>query len=327
MKKTVLGSGRSGVKGNESPPLNALTRGKGGAAAYLKKNGVYYLLLLPVVVYFAIFAYAPMYGIIIAWKRFSPALGILGSKWVGWIYFEQFFSSMYFGRILKNTLLISFYDILFGFPLPIIFAILLNELRSRKFMKVIQTVSYMPYFISIVIICGMLKDFLGNDGIITTFLSYFGMPIKAWLQDPAAYRLIYVASGIWQNLGFSAVVFLAAISGVDTQLYDAAYIDGCSTVRRIFHVTLPAIVPTIVIMFILRIGSVLGIGAEKTLLLYSPTTYVTGDIISSFVYRYGLLNQNYSYGTAVGIFNSVVNIVLLTGTNFLSRKLTETSLW
>lgn len=300
---------------------------KDRVAAYLKTHWHYYLLLLPVVTYFVIFAYVPMYGVVIAWKRYSPALGIWGSKWVGWTYFEQFFSSIYFSRILKNTLLLSFYDILFGFPLPIIFAILLNELRSRKLMKVIQTVSYMPYFISVVIICGMLVDFLSAEGAITTFLSFFGFPQKAWLQDPAAYRLIYVASGIWQNMGFNAVVFLAAISGVDTQLYDVAYIDGCNTLRRIYHVTIPAIIPTIVIMFILRVGGVLGIGAEKTLLLYSPPTYITGDIISSFVYRYGLVNQNYSYATAVGIFNSIVNIILLTMTNMLSKKLTETSLW
>ena len=296
-------------------------------STYMRKYWIYYCLLIPVLVYFAIFCYAPMYGVIIAWKRYSPAFGITGSKWVGWLYFRQFFSSMYFGRILRNTLLISIYDIIFGFPLPIIFAILLNELRNKTFAKFIQTTSYLPYFISVVIICGMLTDFLNEDGVITTFLSYFGLPKKIWLNDASAYRTIYVASGIWQGMGYNAVVYLAAISMVDTQLYDAAYIDGCNKSRRIIHVTIPSIVPTIVIMFILRMGSVLGIGADKALLLYNPLTYETSDIISTFTYRYGLLNANYSYGAAVGIFNSAVNIILLGTVNAISRRVSDTSLW
>lgn len=296
-------------------------------ATYMRKYWLYYCLLIPVLAYFAVFCYAPMYGIIIAWKRYSPAFGITGSKWVGWLYFRQFFSSMYFGRILRNTLLISIYDIVFGFPLPILFAILLNELRNKAFAKFIQTTSYLPYFISVVIICGMLTDFLNEDGVVTAFLSYLGFPKKIWLNDASAYRTIYVASGIWQGMGYSAVIYLAAISMVDTQLYDAAYIDGCNKIRRIIHVTIPSIVPTIVIMFILRMGSVLGIGADKALLLYNPLTYETSDIISTFTYRYGLLNTNYSYGAAVGIFNSVVNIVLLGTVNAISRRVSSTSLW
>lgn len=299
----------------------------GRRVQYLKNNWVYYALLIPVLAYFLIFCYVPMYGVLIAWKRYSPALGILGSEWVGWMYFEQFFSSVYFVRILKNTLLLSFYGILIGFPIPILFALLLNELRNKLFKSFVQTVSYLPHFISVVIICGMLMDFLNQDGVITMFLTFFGAEAKTWLNDPNAYRTIYIASDIWQSMGYSAIVYIAAIAGIDTQLYDAAEIDGCNTLKKMWHVTLPGIVPTITIMLILRIGSVLNVGAEKALLLYNPLTYETSDIISTFVYRYGMFNANYSYGTAVGLFNSIVNIVLLVSANLICKKTTETSLW
>lgn len=307
--------------------LNAPYKKKLNLKYYMKNNWVFYLMLIPVVAYFLIFSYYPMYGVIIAWKRFSPALGIWGSDWVGWLYFEQFFSSVYFTRILKNTLLLSFYEIAIGFPIPILFALLLNELKNKYFKSFVQTVSYLPYFVSIVIICGMLVDFLNQDGVITTFLTSFGLPAKTWLNEPSAYRTIYVLSGIWQNMGYSAVVYIAAISGIDTQLYDAAEMDGCNTLQKMWHVTVSGILPTIMIMFILRIGNVLSVGSEKALLLYNPLTYENSDIISTFVYRYGLINNNYSYGTAVSLFNSVINIIFLVSANAISKKLTKTSLW
>lgn len=297
------------------------------AKHYLKNNWVFYAMLVPVVAYFLIFSYIPMYGVIIAWKRYTPALGVFDSEWVGWLYFEQFFSSIYFTRILKNTLLLSFYEIVVGFPIPIIFALLLNELKQKTFKTFVQTISYLPHFISIVIIGGMIVDFLNQDGVLTILLTSFGFPAKTWLNDPNAYRTIYVLSGIWQGMGYGAVVYIAAMSGIDTQLYDAAEMDGCSTLKKMLHVTIPGIIPTVTIMFILRIGSVLSVGAEKTLLLYNPLTYETSDIISTFVYRYGLINSNYSYGTAVSLFNSFVNIIFLVTANRIAKKLTETSLW
>lgn len=294
---------------------------------YIKQNWIYYAMFVPVLAYFIFFCYMPMYGIVIAWKRYSPALGILNSPWAGWMYFRQFFSSIYFSRILRNTLLLSFYGLIFAFPLPIIFALLLNELRCKFFKSCVQTISYLPHFISTVIICGMLVDFLNADGVISVFLTHFGLPAKTWLNDPAAYRIIYIGSDVWQGLGWNSIIYLAAIAGIDTQLYDAASIDGCNTARKMWHVTLPGILPTIIIMLILGLGSVLSIGAEKALLLYSPLTYETSDIISTFVYRYGLINSNYSYGTAVGLFNSLVNIALLISANFICKKVTDTSLW
>lgn len=297
---------------------------------YLARYWILYAMLAPVLAYFLIFKYAPMYGILIAWKRYSPTQGILGSPWVGWRHFESFFGSVYFIPVLRNTVLINLYSLVFGFPIPIVFALLLGELRNVAFQRTIQTVSYLPHFISTVVVVGMIYDFLDPArGIITILLDrVFGLEARIWLNQPEAFRAIFVSSGIWQSTGWNAIIYIAALTGIDPQLYEAATIDGCGILRKMIHISLPGILPTIVILFILRIGQLLNIGAEKVILLYNPLTYETGDVISSFVYRRGFAERpNQSFATAVGLFNQVVNLIFLVGANALSRKATRTSLW
>ena len=297
---------------------------------YFKKYWILYAMLVPVLLYFIIFKYAPMYGVIIAWKRYSPSRGILGSPWVGWRHFESFFGSVYFWTILRNTMLINLYSLVFGFPIPIIFALMLNELRNVVFKRTVQTVSYLPHFISTVVVVGIIFDFLGPErGIITILLDrLLGLEPRIWLNQPGAFRTIFVASGIWQGMGWSAIIYIAALSAIDSQLYEAATIDGCGTIRKMLNVTLPGILPTIIIMLILRMGQLLNIGVEKVILLYNPLTYETGDVISSFVYRRGFAERpNQSFATAVGLFNQGINLLFLVGANALSRRVTETSLW
>lgn len=310
------------------PELNTESKKEFNWKRYFANNWFLYLMLVPVLLYFIIFNYAPMYGVLIAWKRYIPSQGILGSPWVGWTHFKSFFDSFYFFRILRNTFLISFYDLLWGFPAPIIFALILNETKSKIFKSTVQTISYLPHFISTVIVCGILVDFLSVDGSISTLLNVvFGIERQEWLNNPGAFRPIFVASGIWQGLGWNAIIYLAALSNVDPELYQASSIDGCGILRRMWHVTIPGIMPTIVILFILRMGSMLSVGADKVILLYNPITYETGDVISSFVYRRGLIDNNFSYSTAVGLFNSAINLLFLNIANFISKRVGETSLW
>ncbi len=291
------------------------------------KHKYAYLMMLPVMAFYIIFHYAPMYGAIIAFKDYSPTMGILGSPWVGFKHFISFFTGMYFTRLLRNTLLISFYGLLFGFTAPILFALLLNELRSNRYKRVLQTVSYFPHFISMVVICGLIKTFTLSDGIINDLIVLLGGERSSLLQKPELFRPIFIISGIWQNLGWDSVIYLAALAGIDTQLYEACEVDGGRKFAKMWHITLPGIMPTIVIMFIMRIGQLLNVGYEKIILLYNPFTYETADVITSFVYRKGLLELNWSYSTAVGLFNSVVNFIFLIAVNGISRKLNDVSLW
>jgi putative aldouronate transport system permease protein len=264
----------------------------------------------------------------VAFKNYKPNIGIWKSEWVGFRYFQQFFSGYYLVRLLRNTFLINVYDIIFGFPAPIILALLLNELTSTAYKRIVQTVSYLPYFISQVVICGIMVSFLDSSGFITQLIAQItGNSPGNLLTVPQYFRTIYVGSGIWQGVGFGSIIYLSALGAVDSQLIDAAAIDGCNRFGRIWHVTLPAIMPTIIIMLILRLGNIMSVGFEKIILLYNPSTYETADVISSFVYRYGLLQGNYSYSTAVGLFNSVVNFVFLLIVNHVSKKVTEVSLW
>lgn len=287
-----------------------------------------YLMALPVIAYFIIFKYIPIYGVIIAFKSFNPNLGILGSPWVGFKHFESFFNSFYLGRLFTNTLLLSLYNIIFGFPAPIILALLLNEVKFSKFKKVIQSITYMPNFISLVVICGIVKDFVSRNGVITDLFFALGVPRSNMLLNAGLFRTIYVASGIWQSVGFGSIIYLAAMSNVDAELYEAAAIDGVtSRFRRAVHITLPCIAPTIIILFILQIGNLMNVGFEKVLLLYNNSILSTADIISTYVYRKGLLEFNYSYSSAVGLFNSVLNCGLLFGANWMSKRFTEVSLW
>lgn len=298
---------------------------------YLSQYWFVYVIFVLILSYYVIFKYIPMYGILIAFKRYSPSKGIMASEWIGWVNFQRFFSSVYFTRIFRNTIMLNGYNLIFGFSAPILFALMLNEIRRQAFKRVIQTISYLPHFISMVILAGILHDFLNNEGTISTLLNmFFGIERKVWLNDVDSYRAIYVISDIWKTLGWSAIIYLASLSNIDTQLYDSAEIDGCGSLRKILHVTLPGIASTIIIMFILRIGTMMSIGVEKTLLLYNPNTYEVSDVISSFVYRRGFgvdSRADYSFSTAVDLFNSVINMVLLIMANSLARRFSETSLW
>lgn len=292
-----------------------------------KKNWKVYLLVSPVILYYLIFCYKPMYGALIAFKEYSPGRGFLASPWVGFEYFRQFFSSVFFWQVLRNTLIISVNTILFGFPAPIILALLVNEVSNKRFAKTVQTISYLPHFISMVVICSMIREFTSYDGIINDIITFLGGERIVMLNEPGLFVPIYVLSGIWQEVGWGSIIYIAAIAGVDTGLYEAAQIDGAGRLRQLWHITLPSILPTIVIMLIMRIGNILNVGFEKIILLYNPVIYDTADVISTFVYRKGILEYNYSFSTAVGLFNSIVNFIMLIAANTISKKTTENGLW
>ncbi len=293
----------------------------------LRRNRALYLLVLPVVIFYIVFHYAPMYGAIIAFKDYTPSLGVMKSPWVGLSNFTRFFNSPYCFRLIRNTLLLSIYNLIFGFPAPIILALLLNEVRNTKFKSLTQTITYLPHFISMVVVAGMITNFCMSSGLFNDIIVFFGGERSPLLQNQDLYRLIYVASGIWQEVGWGSIIYLSALSGVDAQLYEAASIDGAGKWKQMIHITLPGIAPTIITMLILKMGSLMSLGYEKTILLYNDATLETADIISSYVYRVGILEQNWSYSTAIGLFNSVINCTLLIITNQLSKKLSDTSLW
>lgn len=289
----------------------------------LVRNRYIYIMLIPVVVYFIVFHYIPMFGVQIAFKDFSIAKGILDSPWAGLKHFKTYFNSYYFGRLIKNTVLLSAYNILFGFPAPILLAILINEVQNTKFKRVVQTVTYLPHFISIVIVCALLKNFFAVDGIVNQLL---GTNINFFMREDM-FRPLYVGSGIWQEIGWGSIVYLAAITGIDNSLYEAAEIDGAGRFQKILYVTIPCIATTITVMFIMRVGKMMTLGADKVLLMYSESIYSTADIISTFVYRKGLLEQNYSYSAAVDLVNSLVNCGLLVAANKLCKKISGNGLW
>lgn len=293
----------------------------------IKSKPSIYIMLIPVVTYFAIFCYYPMYGAIIAFKDYNPMLGILGSNWAGLQHFKSFFNDIYFWRLIRNTLRISISDLLINFPLAIVFALLLNEVRAKHFKKFVQSVSYIPHFISMVVVCGMIKQFTGDDGVITWFLSLFGLEKQALLAVPRFYLPIHILSNTWQHMGWNSIIYLAALSAVDDQLYEAAALDGATRLQQVRHVTLPGIMETIVIMFILKVGQLLNVGYEKVILLYNPNIYETADIINSYVYRKGLQEFSWSYSTAVGLFNTVVSVVLVFAANRLSKKVGQEGLF
>ena len=294
----------------------------------LVRNRYIYLLALPVIVYYILFHYLPMFGIVIAFKQFELGKGIMASRWVGLKYFWEYFSSSNCWRTIRNTLLISSYNLIFSFPTPIIFALLLNEIKNIWFKKMVQTITYLPHFISLVVVCSMITDFLATDGVITKLLAALGGPKTNYLGMPEAFRTIYVVSGIWQSIGWNSIIYLAALAGINTELYEAATVDGAGRFRQLLSVTLPGIAPTIITMLILALGQVMSVGFEKIILLYGPATYETADVISSFVYRRGLgESAQYSFSSAVGLFQSVVNLLLLLNANFLSKKFSGTNLF
>lgn len=293
----------------------------------LMMNKYIYLMLVPVVAYYIIFFYLPIYGLQIAFKDYSVGLGMWASEWVGFKHFTDFFNSYYFWRLLRNTLLLSSYELLFGFPASIILALLLNELRSVIIRRTVQTITYMPHFISIVVISGIMVDFLSQEGLINNIIVWFGGEPIIFLMEAGWFRTIFVSSNIWQNIGWGSIIYLSAMSGIDPALYEASKVDGASRFKQVFHITLPGIMPTIVILLILQIGNFMVVGMEKILLLYNSTTYETADVIGTFVYRKGILEANFSYSAAVGLFNSLINFTLLIVANTISRRTSDNKLW
>lgn len=288
----------------------------------------YYILLLPALAYFLIFCYGPMYGAQIAFRNFIANKGIWDSPWVGFDHFVRFFKGVYFWDLIRNTLVISVYGLIAGFPFPIILALSLNEVKSTIFKKTVQTITYAPYFISTVVMCGMLIAFLNpSTGIINKFITALGFEAVPFLSKENMFPSIYVWSGIWQGTGWGSVIYFAALSGVSTELLEAATLDGASRMQKIWYINLPTIFPTMVIMLILNCGGLLSVGYEKIFLLQSPLNTATSEVISTYVYKTGLVSAQYSFSTAVGLFNSVVNLVLLIIVNTIARKLNETSLW
>lgn len=290
-------------------------------------NKYIYMMALPVIAYYIIFHYIPIYGAMIAFKDFSPALGIFKSPWVGFKHFYNFFNDVYFFRTIRNTLLINIYGLLWGFPAPIILALLLNELRSRKFKSIVQTFTYLPHFISLVVVVGIIKDFTATNGIVNDIITALGGERGNLLVKPELFRTLFIGSGIWQEVGWGTIIYLAALSGIDTEQYESSTIDGAGRWKQMIHITLPGIMPTVVILLILKMGHMFSVGFEKIILMYNPSTYETADVISSYVYRKGLLDFNWSYSTAINLFNSVLNFTLLLLSNQLSRRINDSSLW
>ena len=291
------------------------------------RNPYLYIMLLPVFAFYIIFHYMPMYGAVIAFKDFWPGDTIWGAKWVGLANFRDFFNAYYFWRLLRNTMLLSFYNIIFGFPAPIILALLLNEIHRKRFKKVVQTITYLPHFISMVVTCSIILNFFSRTGLVNQILGMFGGEAIPFMISPQYFRSIYVGSNIWQEVGWGSIIYIASLSRIDQELYEACQIDGGGRLRQLISITIPGIAPTIIIMLILRVGRMMNIGHEKILLLYNSNTYETADIISTFVYRKGLMESNYSASAAIGLFNSVINFILLMTVNKISARVSETSLW
>jgi putative aldouronate transport system permease protein len=294
----------------------------------LIKHWQLYLIVIPPSLFFLIFKYYPMLNAVLAFKDYNVTKGIWGSPWVGFKHFELFFENPLFWTLIKNTLLISGYLLLAGFPIPILLALALNEIRNGKFKRFVQLVSFAPYFISTVVMVSIIMLFLAPRlGFVNVAMNYLGMDAINFLGQPGMFRSIYVWSDIWQTAGYSAVIFLAALAGVDPSLYEAAKVDGASRFQKIRHIDLPGILPTITIIFILNVGSVMSLGFEKIYLLQNPLNKINSEIIATYVYQIGLLNANYSFATAVGLFNSCINLMLLVVVNRVAKRLSNTSIW
>nr|WP_230415035.1 ABC transporter permease subunit [Paenibacillus allorhizosphaerae] len=287
-----------------------------------------YLFILPTLAYFILFHYVPMYGVQIAFKNFIAVKGVAGSPWVGFEHFERFFESYQFITVMRNTLGISLYELLVAFPAPILLALLLNQVTSERFKKIVQTVTYAPHFISVVVIAGMLYLFLSpKHGLVNQILVLLGVDPVFFMASPEWFKTIYVFSGIWQNIGWAAIIYLAALSGVNPDLHEAAVVDGATKLQRIRHIDLPTIMPTIVILLILNVGHLMSIGFEKVYLLQNQLNIDASEIIQTYVYKAGLMNAQFSYSAAIGLFNSIVNFILLISVNQLAKKTKQASLW
>jgi putative aldouronate transport system permease protein len=294
----------------------------------IQKQWILYLMILPVVIYYIVFAYTPMYGIQLAFKDYIVKKGIWGSPWTGFDHFVRFFNSYNFGLLIKNTIGISVYSLLVGFPIPIMFALMLNYVKNKYLRKSVQMITYAPYFISTVVMCGMIVIFLNVDtGIFNTIREFFGFKAVDFLAKPDWFKSIYVWTGVWQGMGWSSIIYISALSGVDYQLHEAAIVDGASKLQRIFHVDLPSIKPTIIMLFILQMGSIMGVGFEKVFLLQNTLNKQAASVISTYVYEVGLIHSDYGYSTAIGLFNSVINMILIIVANQVCKKLSNESLF
>lgn len=310
--------------------INNQVMRKGRLALFAKrllKERYLYLMTIPGLIIYILFCYWPMYGVIIAFKDFQPLKGITGSPWAGFKYFNMFFNGAFFGRTLQNTITLSLLNLIWTFPIPIIFALMLNELKDGIFKRVAQTLSYLPHFISIVVVVGIMNNLFSPTGLVTMLINQLFGSAPNFLSDARWFRTMYIGSEIWQHFGWNSIIYLAALSGVDPQLYEAARIDGASRFQQILHVTLPSIAPTITILLILACGNILSVGFEKIILMYSPATYATADVISTYSYRIGILQSQYSFGAAIGLFNSVANCIVLVIVNAIARRVSDTSLF
>ncbi len=294
----------------------------------IKKHYQLYLLLLPSAVLLFCFAYLPMIGIVIAFQDYSPALGITGSKFVGFKNFMQYFRSYQFGVTIKNTLVLSLYSILVGFPLPILLALMCNQMKTKMFKKVFQVITYLPHFISTMVMCGLILIFLSpSSGLFANIAKLLGTEFPNLMASASGFKHVYVWSDIWQHLGWDSIIYLAALAGIDPTYYEAATVDGASTLQKIKYIDIPMILPTAMVLLILRAGSILGIGFEKVFLLQNVQNILSSEIISTYVYKMGMQSMQYSLSTAIGLFNTVVNVIVLLLVNLMSRKLTESSLF
>ncbi len=298
------------------------------AGKSLKKNWDLYFLILPVIIYFFIFKYIPIYGVQIAFRDFLSTQGFFGSPWVGLKHFIRFFNSYNCWEIIRNTLGISIYQTLVGFPMPILLALMINEVRIKLFKKTIQTVTYIPHFLSTVVVVGMLTTFLSpQTGMVNHMIAALGGKPVYFMAEPAWFKTLYVFSGIWQNTGWSSIIYMATLANIDTEMYEAAIIDGAGRIKRIIYMTVPCLVPTAVILLIMEVGHIMDVGFEKVFLMQNTLNIGVSEIISTYVYTTGITSSQFSYSAAIGLFNSVVNFILLIGVNYISRRLTDTSLW
>lgn len=296
-------------------------------AKEFKRNWVLYVMMVPALVYFLLYCYFPMFGLVIAFQDYRVGDPFLGGKFVGFKHFTDFFQSYYFGRLLKNTFLLSMGVLIFGYPVPLIFALLLNEVRHLKFKKLAQTITYLPHFISLVVICGLILDFTKMDGLINTLIKACGGEPVPFMSKPEWFKPVYIISDIWSSFGWNSIIFIAALLGIDQEQYEAASLDGAGRLKKILYISIPGITPVIMTTLLMRLGRVMSLGFEKVFNLYNASTYETADIISTFVYRQGILNANYSSAAAIGLFNAVINLALVMAANRISKKLTESSLW
>jgi putative aldouronate transport system permease protein len=304
-----------------------LLRKKSPLRLELKRNNALYIMIIPPVVLIILFSYLPMFGVMIAFKDYNLALGVLRSPWVGFKYFIQFFNDPFFGRIVSNTFILASLGILIGFPAPIIFALFVNEIPGTRFKRIVQSISYLPYFISTVVIISLLMILFSPDGIVNSFIAAIGAETQVFFSDSKWFRPLFIGSGLWKGIGFGSIIYLAAMAGVNPELYESAMIDGAGKLRRMWSITLPSIMPTIRILFILEMGGLFDVGFEKVFLMYNPAIYRTADVISTYVYRRGIGNMEYDYATAIGLLNSVISFILVFVSNKVSQRMSGEGLW